>query len=86
TNKQTEKSVRLQFSYLKPGVAHTYVVETLPNGEEFIIDPTYSQYEKKYSKGFIGKKFPNKKLEQNRIEGDEFMKLQNQWFLEGLYG
>lgn len=80
------KDVRLQFSYLEPWSGHTYLIERLSNWEEFIIDPTYAQYEEEYIQWFIWQHFNDEILEQNRTEKDIFMKLQKKWFEEGLYG
>lgn len=78
------KEVRLQFSYLEKGEGHRFVVEKEWD-KETILDPTYAQYDKNYTKGFTGKKFPEQILEENRSEPEEFMKLQKKWFEEWVY-
>lgn len=78
------KEVRLQFSYLEKGEGHRFVVEKEWD-KETILDPTYAQYDKKYTKGFSGEKFPEQTLEENRSEPEEFMKLQKKWFEEWVY-
>lgn len=78
------KEVRLQFSYLEKGEGHRFVVEK-DWDKETILDPTYAQYDKKYTKGFSGEKFPEQILEENRSEPGEFMKLQKKWFEEWVY-
>ena len=78
------KEVRLQFSYLEKGEGHRFVVEK-DWDKETILDPTYAQYDKKYTKGFSGEKFPEQILEENRSEPEEFMKLQKKWFDEWVY-
>lgn len=78
------KEVRLQYSYTEEGKGHRFVVEKR-EGEETILDPTYLQYDKNYPEGFVGQSFPNPKLEKNRTEEKEFMKLQKQRYEEGVY-
>lgn len=78
------KEVRLQFSYLEKGEGHRFVVEK-DWDKETILDPTYAQYDKNYTKGFSGEKFPEQILEENRSEPEEFMKLQKKWFEEWVY-
>ena len=78
------KEVRLQFSYIEKGEGHRFVVEKEWD-KETILDPTYAQYDKKYTKGFSGEKFPEQILEENRSEPEEFMKLQKKWFEEWVY-
>ena len=78
------KEVRLQFSYLEKGEGHRFVVEKEWD-KETILDPTYAQYDKKYTKGFSGEKFPEQILEENRSGPEEFMKLQKKWFEEWVY-
>ena len=78
------KEVRLQFSYLEKGEGHCFVVER-DWDKEIILDPTYAQYDKNYSQGFSGEKFPNPELEQNRLEKEEFMKTQEKRFEEWVY-
>lgn len=78
------KEVRLQFSYLEKGEGHRFVVEKEWD-KETILDPTYAQYDKNYTKGFSGEKFPEQILEENRSEPEEFMKLQKKWFEEWVY-
>lgn len=78
------KEVRLQFSYLEKGEGHRFVVEK-DWDKETILDPTYAQYDKNYTKGFTGEKFPEQILEENRSEPEEFMKLQKKWFEEWVY-
>ena len=78
------KEVRLQFSYLEKGEGHRFVVEK-DWDKETILDPTYAQYDKNYTKGFTGEKFPEQILEENRSESEEFMKLQKKWFEEWVY-
>ncbi len=78
------KEVRLQFSYIEKGEGHRFVVEK-DWDKETILDPTYAQYDKNYTKGFTGEKFPEQILEENRSEPEEFMKLQKKWFEEWVY-
>ena len=78
------KEVRLQFSYIEKGEGHRFVVEK-DWDKETILDPTYAQYDKKYTKGFSWEKFPEQILEENRSEPEEFMKLQKKWFDEWVY-
>lgn len=78
------KEVRLQFSYIEKGEGHRFVVEK-DWDKETILDPTYAQYDKNYTKGFTGEKFPEQILEENRSESEEFMKLQKKWFEEWVY-
>ena len=78
------KEVRLQFSYIEKGEGHRFVVEKEWD-KETILDPTYAQYDKKYTKGFSGEKFPNPELEQNRLEKEEFMKTQGKRLEEWVY-
>ena len=78
------KEVRLQFSYLEKGEGHRFVVEK-DWDKEIILDPTYAQYDKNYTKGFTGETFPEQTLEENRSEREEFMKLQKKWFEEWVY-
>ena len=78
------KEVRLQFSYIEKGEGHRFVVEK-DWDKETILDPTYAQYDKNYTKGFTGEKFPEQTLEENRSESEEFMKLQKKWFEEWVY-
>ena len=78
------KEVRLQFSYIEKGEGHRFVVEK-DWDKETILDPTYAQYDKNYTKGFTGEKFPEQTLEENRLEREEFMKLQKKWFEEWVY-
>lgn len=78
------KEVRLQFSYIEKGEGHRFVVEKEWD-KETILDPTYAQYDKNYTKGFSGEKFPEQILEENRSEPEEFMKLQKKWFEEWVY-
>ena len=78
------KEVRLQFSYLEKGEGHRFVVEK-DWDKETILDPTYAQYDKNYTKGFTGEKFPEQILEENRSEPEEFMMLQKKWFEEWVY-
>lgn len=78
------KEVRLQFSYIEKGEGHRFVVEK-DWDKETILDPTYAQYDKNYTKGFTGEKFPEQILEENRSEPEEFMKLQKKWFDEWVY-
>ena len=78
------KEVRLQFSYIEKGEGHRFVVEK-DWEKETILDPTYAQYDKNYTKGFTGEKFPEQILEENRSESEEFMKLQKKWFEEWVY-
>ena len=78
------KEVRLQYSYTEEGKGHRFVVEKR-EGEETILDPTYLQYDKNYPEGFVGRSFPDQKLEKNRTEEKEFMKLQKQRYEEGVY-
>ena len=78
------KEVRLQFSYLEKGEGHCFVVER-DWDKEIILDPTYAQYDKNYSQGFSGEKFPNPDLEQNRSEKEEFMKTQGKRLEEWVY-
>ena len=78
------KEVRLQFSYIEKGEGHRFVVEK-DWDKETILDPTYAQYDKNYTKGFSGEKFPEQILEENRSEPEEFMKLQKKWFEEWVY-
>jgi len=78
------KEVRLQFSYIEKGEGHRFVVEK-DWDKETILDPTYAQYDKNYTKGFTGEKFPGQTLEENRSEPEEFMKLQKKWFEEWVY-
>lgn len=78
------KEVRLQFSYIEKGEGHRFVVEK-DWDKETILDPTYAQYDKNYTKGFSGEKFPEQILEENRSEPEEFMKLQKKWFDEWVY-
>ena len=80
-------NVRLQHSYLEDWDWHTYVVETLKNWQDIILDPTYSQYDdnEEYKKWFIWFKFPNKILERNRTEQEDFLKKQREWFSLGIY-
>ena len=78
------KVVRLQFSYIEKGEGHRFVVEK-DWDKETILDPTYAQYDKNYTKGFTGEKFPEQTLEENRSEREEFMKLQKKWFEEWVY-
>ena len=78
------KEVRLQFSYLEKGEGHCFVVER-DWDKEIILDPTYAQYDKNYSQGFSGEKFPNPELEQNRLEKEEFMKTQEKRLEEWVY-
>jgi len=78
------KEVRLQFSYIEKGEGHRFVVEK-DWDKETILDPTYAQYDKNYTKGFTGEKFPEQILEENRSEPEEFMKLQKEWFEEWVY-
>ncbi len=69
------------FSYTEPGVGHTFLIDTEGN----IIDPTYGQFDSSYKDGFYGKEFPDKTLQQNIIEGKEYMELQKQRLQDGLY-
>ena len=78
------KEVRLQFSYIEKGEGHRFVVEK-DWDKETILDPTYAQYDKNYTKGFTREKFPEQILEENRSEPEEFMKLQKKWFEEWVY-
>ena len=78
------KEVRLQFSYIEKGEGHRFVVEK-DWDKETILDPTYAQYDKNYTKGFTWEKFPEQTLEENRSEREEFMKLQKKWFEEWVY-
>ena len=78
------KEVRLQYSYTEEGKGHRFVVEKR-EGEETILDPTYLQYDKNYPEGFVGQSFPDPKLEKNRTEEKDFMKLQKQRYEEGVY-
>ena len=78
------KEVRLQFSYIEKGEGHRFVVEK-DWDKETILDPTYAQYDKNYTKGFSGEKFPEQILEENRSEPEEFMNLQKKWFEEWVY-
>ena len=78
------KEVRLQFSYIEKGEGHRFVVEK-DWDKETILDPTYAQYDKNYTKGFTGEKFPEQILEENRSEPEEFMELQKKWFEEWVY-
>ena len=78
------KEVRLQFSYIEKGEGHRFVVEK-DWDKETILDPTYAQYDKNYTNGFTGEKFPEQTLEENRSEPEEFMKLQKKWFDEWVY-
>ena len=78
------KEVRLQFSYIEKGEGHRFVVEK-DWDKETILDPTYAQYDKNYTKGFTGEKFPEQILEENRSKSEEFMKLQKKWFEEWVY-
>ena len=78
------KEVRLQFSYIENGEGHRFVVEK-DWDKETILDPTYAQYDKSYTKGFTGETFPEQTLEENRSEPEEFMKLQKKWFEEWVY-
>ena len=78
------KEVRLQFSYIEKGEGHRFVVEK-DWDKETILDPTYAQYDKNYTKGFSGEKFPEQILEENRSDPEEFMKLQKKWFEEWVY-
>ena len=78
------KEVRLQYSYTEKGDGHRFVVEKRGE-EETILDPTYLQYDKNYPEGFIGQSFPDQKLEKNRTEEKDFMKLQKQRYEEGVY-
>ena len=82
--KNKGKEVRLQFSYLEKGEGHCFVVER-DWDKEIILDPTYAQYDKNYSQGFSGEKFPNPELEQNRLENEEFMKTQEKRLEEWVY-
>ena len=77
------KEVRLQYSYTEKGDGHRFVVEKRGE-EETILDPTYLQYDKNYPEGFVGRSFPDQKLEKNRTEEKEFMKLQKQRYEEGV--
>ena len=77
--------VRLQYSYTEEGDGHRFVVEKREGEEETILDPTYLQYDKNYPEGFVGPSFPDPKLEKNRTEEKEFMKLQKQRYEEGVY-
>lgn len=77
------KDARLQFSYLEKGEGHAFVVEKLENGEEIILDPTYAQYDLNYhGKGFVGAHFPDKILEQNRSEAEQFLQEQRKWYAD----
>jgi len=78
-------NVRLQHSYLDEWVWHTFVILTTKNWEEIIMDPTYSQYDARYTKWFLWTKFPNKTLEKNRTEQKEFMELQKKWLEAWVY-
>ena len=78
------KEVRLQFSYIEKGEGHRFVVEK-DWDKETILDPTYAQYDKNYTKGFTGETFPEQTLEENRSEPEEFMELQKKWFEEWVY-
>ena len=78
------KEVRFQFSYIEKGEGHRFVVEK-DWDKETILDPTYAQHDKNYTKGFTGEMFPEQTLEENRSEPEEFMKLQKKWFEEWVY-
>lgn len=78
------KEVRLQFSYIEKGEGHRFVVEK-DWDKETILDPTYAQYDKNYTKGFTGEAFPEQTLEENRSEPEDFMELQKKWFEEWVY-
>ena len=78
------KEVRLQFSYIEKGEGHRFVVEK-DWDKETILDPTYAQYDKNYTKGITGEAFPEQTLEENRSEPEDFMELQKKWFEEWVY-
>lgn len=80
-----KSNIRIQHSYREPWDWHTYVVLTQEDWTDIILDPTYSQYDPRYEDWFIWKHFPDKTLEKNRTEPEDFIKKQKKRFNDWMY-